>query len=515
MSKQKAVIYCRVSDVKQTIRGDGLASQETCCREFARYKGYDVVEVYKDDMTGGLAARPAIKRMVAFLRKHRKDDWVVIIDDITRWARDIEAHWELRHMVADTGAKLVSPSMEFGEDADGIMFENILATMSQHQRQKNAEQTKTRMRARVMNGYWVHHPPKGYRFESRRGEGKVMVRDEPLASIIAEALEGFASGRFGAQVEVKRFLESQPAFPKDLPNGEIRHQRVIDLLKQVLYAGYIEAPLWDVPLRKARHDGLISLETFQKNQERLTEGARVANRADLSADFPLRGFVACGDCGKPLTACWSKGKMGTRYAYYLCYNKDCDSYRKSVARSRIEDAFERILRTLQPTPEIAALTRDVLKHVWDRRQSRSAARMKALKAEIAKTQGEIDKLLDRIVDATSPSVITAYEGRIAKLEEAKLIAEEKLRSSGRPAKTFEESFELAMRFLSSPWNIWEKGPLRAKRTVLKLAFDAPLPYCRNQGFRTPKTTLPFNMLGQVSGQNWEMARPGRFELPTS
>src|SRR5690606_23746261 len=36
----KAVIYCRVSSVKQTVRGDGLASQETRCREFAKYKGY-------------------------------------------------------------------------------------------------------------------------------------------------------------------------------------------------------------------------------------------------------------------------------------------------------------------------------------------------------------------------------------------------------------------------------------------------------------------------------------------
>jgi site-specific DNA recombinase len=32
----KAVIYCRVSSAKQTVRGDGLASQETRCREFAK-----------------------------------------------------------------------------------------------------------------------------------------------------------------------------------------------------------------------------------------------------------------------------------------------------------------------------------------------------------------------------------------------------------------------------------------------------------------------------------------------
>ena len=36
---RKAVIYCRVSSVAQTKRGDGLGSQETRCNEYARMKG--------------------------------------------------------------------------------------------------------------------------------------------------------------------------------------------------------------------------------------------------------------------------------------------------------------------------------------------------------------------------------------------------------------------------------------------------------------------------------------------
>ena len=59
-SKTKAVIYCRVSNVKQTTRGNGLASQETRCREYANYKGYEVIEVYQDDVSGGLIDRPGM-----------------------------------------------------------------------------------------------------------------------------------------------------------------------------------------------------------------------------------------------------------------------------------------------------------------------------------------------------------------------------------------------------------------------------------------------------------------------
>ena len=44
--------------------GDGLASQENRCREYATYKDYDVVEVFKDDMSGKFERRPAMDRML-------------------------------------------------------------------------------------------------------------------------------------------------------------------------------------------------------------------------------------------------------------------------------------------------------------------------------------------------------------------------------------------------------------------------------------------------------------------
>ena len=55
-------------------------------------------------------------------------------------------------MIANAGGFLESPSIEFGEDPDSILVENLLASVSQHQRQKNGEQTKNRMRSRILYG---------------------------------------------------------------------------------------------------------------------------------------------------------------------------------------------------------------------------------------------------------------------------------------------------------------------------------------------------------------------------
>jgi DNA invertase Pin-like site-specific DNA recombinase len=308
----KAVIYCRVSSLKQTTRGDGLNSQETRCREFAKFRGLEVVKVFSDDMSGSLTERPGMKSMLAYLRQQKRDSFTVIIDDISRLARGLEAHLRLRAAINAAGAILASPSVEFGEDSDSQLVENLLASVSQHQRQKNGEQTRNRMRARVLNGYWVFQAPWGYRYERVTGRGKMLVRHEPLASVIEEALEGYASGRFDTQAEVKRFLESHPCVPRQR-DGTFANARVTEVLTQPLYAGFLEAPRWDVSLRKAQHAGLISFQTFQRIQERLRGGARVPAREDIQADFPLRGFVCCADCDKPLTGSWSSVKNAERF----------------------------------------------------------------------------------------------------------------------------------------------------------------------------------------------------------
>ncbi|MCC0007711.1 MAG: recombinase family protein [Hyphomicrobiaceae bacterium] len=474
-----AVIYCRVSSKAQTKRGDGLNSQETRCRQYASFKGYNVKTVFTDDLTGQRADRPGVQAMLAYLRSDRRNPHVVIIDDLSRFARDVRVHFDLRAAIGEAGGILKSPTIEFGEDSDSLLVENMLASVSQHQRQKNAEQTINRMRARTMNGYWCFAAPIGYRYERTSGHGNMLVRDEPYASILQEALEGFASGRFDSQVEVKRFLESQPDFPKDLPGNELRNQRVNDLLTRVTYAGYIEVPKWDISLRQGKHEGLIDLATFQKIQDRLKGGAKVPARADINADFPLRGFVVCGDCHKPLTACWSKSKTGKQHPYYLCHNRSCESHRKSIRRNQIEGDFTAMLHTLTPSKELFSLVKVMFKDAWNMRLEQATTMKATLEADIVKVERQIGQAVDRIMNSESDVAIAAYEQRIAELEKRKLVASEKLAKGTAPKRTFEEMFELACGFLANPRKLWDSGQIHLRKTVLRLGFTERMAYTRN------------------------------------
>ncbi len=506
-----AVIYARVSGAKQVREGDGLSSQETRCREYAAYKSLDVARVFKDDMTGKLATRPGMQAMLAYLRKHKGT--IVIIDDISRLARGLDAHLELRSALASAGAKLESPSIEFGEDSDSLLVENLLASVAQHHREKNGEQTRNRMRGRLLNGYWVFQAPIGLKYEKRPGHGKVLVRDEPLASIVQEGLEGYASGRFETQVEVKHFFDSQPLFPKELRDGTIRQQKVTDMLTRTVYAGYLEVPGWGIPLTKAQHEGLIDLKTFQRIQERRAGSAKAPTRKDIRADFPLRGFVTCADCGKPHTAAWSKSGTGKRHAYYACYTKGCPSYRKSIRKDAIEGAFVDQLTALTPSKPMIEVASAMFRDAWAQRQAQADQNAVTVQADLAKIDKQIEGLLDRIVESENATVIAAYEKRIIQLERDKTVLADQAENTTQPRHTFEEMFERALTFLANPSKLWESGNLALQRTVLKLAFAKQISYDRKTGLRTPQLSVPFTFLGPKDPK-CKMVPPERLELPT-
>jgi len=63
-----------------------------------------------------------------------------------------------------------------------------------------------------------------------------------------------------------------------------------------IYAGLVFSKTLKVDRRKGNHPLIISLETFDKVQQRRQAGALAPARKDIALDFPLRSSVTCGDC---------------------------------------------------------------------------------------------------------------------------------------------------------------------------------------------------------------------------
>jgi site-specific DNA recombinase len=231
-------------------------------------------------------------------------------------------------------------------------------------------------------------------------------------------------------------------------------------------------------------------------------------------DLGRRGAVACGDCGNALTACWSKSKTGKKHPYYLCHKKGCASYRKSIRRDKIEGEFADLLKALRPTKQLFDIAGKMFKHLWDFQSVSNAERVKRLKAQITKIDTDMSKLVDKLIDTENALVVQKIEDKINQMEQNKLAIVQKCGILAGPKRGYSEMFELALLFLSSPWNIWENGSFIDRRNVLKLAFTGQVPYTRENGFSNPKISLAFSVLGSFEGTKREMAHRGGFEPPT-
>ncbi len=249
--------------------------------------------------------------------------------------------------------------------------------------------------------------------------------------------------------------------------GLLGQTRFANNLNQLAY--HANSRAWGVSLRPGHHEGIISFEAFEKIQARLKTGGYAPARKDVNEDFPLRGFVACAGCSKPLTAAWSKGKRKS-YPYYLCHNKPCTNYGKSLPRAKVEGQFEDILKEITPEQNLFQMVKTMVGQAWEQRALQSKAVAVTLRREITRIEQEIEGFLDRIVSTQNASVISAYENKIASLEREKLLAQEKLEKNRRPVKTKGQIFEHAMQFLSNPWKLWDSGNILLRKSVLRLAF---------------------------------------------
>lgn len=204
-----------------------------------------------------------------------------------------------------------------------------------------------------------------------------------------------------------------------------------------------------------------------------------------------------------MTACWSTGR-NRKYPYYMCDTRGCTEYRKSVRKERIEGDFEALLTGMVPARDLFLMVYQMLEDLWNHLRALNGRNVAEAKQELAQIERKTEQLMERIVEADSPTLIAAYETQIKKLERRKLCLSDDIARSGQPATGFKETYRTAMEFLANPSKLWASERLEDKRLVLRLAFAGKLPYLRNEGYRTAETTLPFKVLAAIS--------PGKYDL---
>ena len=175
-----AVGYCRVSSEDQAREGVSLAAQEARLRAYALATGREMAEVVVDEAESAKTlTRPGLQGILAGIRTGRIGQVVVLkLDRLTRSVRDLA---DLVELFGRTRTALVSVEESLdGTTASGRLMMNLLASVSQWEREAIGERTSFALRHLRRTGRVYGPVPFGYQREGDRlvpesGEQKALA----------------------------------------------------------------------------------------------------------------------------------------------------------------------------------------------------------------------------------------------------------------------------------------------------------------------------------------------------
>ncbi len=503
------LVYARVSSKRQEIEGTGLMSQEGRCKEELARRGIPHLKTFPDSFTGGgdFMLRPAMRSLLEYIDKYPYKRFIVIFDDIKRFARDVEFHIKLRAAFKSRSVELLCLNYQFDESPEGKYFELIVAGGAELERQQNKRQVIQKQKARLDLGYWPFPSKRPYKMVKDPIHGNILKLQYPEADDLKQALEGFADGTFVRKIDACRFLVEK-GFWKEKRSPEKYIDIFTKLAEDPLIAGYIEYKPWDVSRRKGHHETLISLETFEIIQKRLRGNGLVKRvRIDLSSDFPLRGLITCAHCEKAMTAAWSKGKV-KKHAYYFCQNSTCELKRKSIKKKDIEDGFEKVLLKQNLKEDVGVIAKEVFDSVWREEVSNLEKSNRDNLNKKLDLEDKIKCLSDAAVSTKSEAVRVVYEKQIEDtVSEIEALESDYFHESDMSIP-YRTALDKVTGLLKNPYTVWKSMSPREQHELFYFIFQQKVPYDVKEGYRTekiPSVVRLFEEFATSSSLDVEMA----------
>lgn len=223
--------------------------------------------------------------------------------------------------------------------------------------------------------------PTGYINKSTEDGRKYIAVHEPHASIMRWAFEEIANGVFNTEQIYKMAKE------KGLKGNKANFWFN---LRNPMYCGKIFIPKFkDEPafFVKGKHESLISEELYYRVQEILDGRGRIYRpKSMVLEELPLRGFLLCPQCNRPLTVSKSKGVI-QHHAYYRC-RKQCPCRFRAEA---VHEAVKQELKKYIPRPEMASLYEKLLEETYYDQVESNQIDRKQIRVQIKDIESKLSK----------------------------------------------------------------------------------------------------------------------------
>ncbi|MFA4942626.1 MAG: recombinase family protein, partial [Patescibacteria group bacterium] len=390
MPNQKGIIYYRVSTEDQAQSGVSLEQQKNACLEYAQKHNIEILEMFHDDgVSAKTIERAGLKELLKYCAKNSKKIDCVIVYKIDRLSRNVNDYTGILASLYKLKIKFISTTETVDETPSGKLVGTIVASVAQFDNDVRSERIASCMHERIKQGVWCFKAPFGY-LNARDGQNRAIIMlDKERMPLVKMAFKKFATGLYQVK-EIGQMLEDKGF--RTHRNKKLSLQTLHGMLRDKFYIGIMTVKGQEY---QGTHEQFIDEDIFWQCQK-LFRNMNIGDNVSLgrvNENFPLRHFVVCPHCGRPLTACFSLGHMGVKYPYYKCYNRQCDKL-KSIPKDKVESEFRLGLENITPRPIEARAIKKAIIDVWEEKRDELKNDSGLFKNQLEKLRTEKDKLID-------------------------------------------------------------------------------------------------------------------------
>ena len=417
MIQRKAILYYRVSTDEQA-DGYSLLHQEERLRNYCELNNIIIAGAFREDHSAKTFERPEFQKLLAMLKKNKGMADMLLFTKWDRFSRNAGDAYgminQLKKLCIDPQAIEQPLNLDIPENKMMLAFYLAAPEVENDRRALNVI---VGMRRGRKDGRWLGMAPKGY-INTRDEQKKPIIEpNAKTAPIVKWVFEELAKGVWEAEALRKEANE------KGLI---VSNSQFYQLIRNQVYCGKVYISAWkDEPEQWVQgiHTPIISENLFFEVQDVLSGKKRVtAARGTTDDSLPLRGFLVCQTCGRPLTGSAAKGNGG-RYYYYHCQTASKCKVRFQAKEAH--KAFEAQLAEISAEPEILDLYHATLSDIFKKNGADKGKQVKEVNSEIEKLKLRINNaqalMLDGEINATEYREIkTELLPKVSDLERKKV-----------------------------------------------------------------------------------------------
>ena len=484
------VAHAAASALRARALNGGVRCATDLRRLTCQRQGYTVDTVFIERGESARSIeRPVFREMLAYCRKRKDSIDAVVVYALTRFSRNSTDHYAIGAHLRGLGIALRSVTEPIDDSPAGRFMEGILAAMSQFDNEQR-ERTRVGLRASAQMGRWVFKRPLGYLNSPRGKRGPSLAPDAERAPLVRKAFELCAEGR--PEHEILATITSLGLRTEE--GNRISKQFLAKILRNPIYAGWISyKPLGE--RYRGDCESLVTQELFDQVQRRLSGNPTTGvGRRRAQQEFPLRRFVRCVRCGKPVTGGWARGRWGNRYAYCDCRQK-CSGV---IARKgTLEEQFVELLRQLVPSSEWLELLKQTVLSIWHEELGQASDVRENVQKRVTQIRARLRRLDEAFLYESSIDR-TTYEELRDKLREELTLAELELSEAQVEQFDIDSALAKAISVLNNASALWIDASLDDRLRLQEVLFPQGLVW-DGAGFQTPVISFAFKGVARRIG----------------